>query len=109
MTRFIFFALLLLGVVGCNESFETEVGLQNPATEDQTSENVVPESEVYCNKECASQILGYEENYYKLEHMRAAYSNLMGTTRAESDEIIEPTHYHYKFIPNYFIYHRISI
>ena len=98
-TRVTLFALLLLGVVGCNEGFEAEAGLRNPATENQNSVDVAPAEVVYYNKECASQILGYKENYYKLEHMRTAYSNLMGTTRAESDEIIEPTHCHYKFIP----------
>ncbi|MBR5455290.1 MAG: hypothetical protein IKV60_05800, partial [Rikenellaceae bacterium] len=98
-TRVTLFALLLLGVVGCNEGFEAEAGLRNPATENQNFVDVAPTEVVYYNKECASQILGYKENYYKLEHMRTAYSNLMGTTRAESDEIIEPTHCHYKFIP----------
>ena len=98
-TRVTLFALLLLGAVGCNEGFEAEAGLRNPATENQNSVDVAPAEVVYYNKECASQILGYKENYYKLEHMRTAYSNLMGTTRAESDEIIEPTHCHYKFIP----------
>ena len=98
-TRFTLFALLLLCVVGCNEGFEPEAELRNPATENQTNVNVAPAEVVHYSKECASQILGYKENYYKLEHMRAAYSNLMGTTRAESDEIIEPTHCHYKFIP----------
>ena len=97
-TRVTLFALLLLGAVGCNESFEPDVGLRNPATENQINSST-PEIVVHENKTCASQILGYKENYYKLEHMRTAYSNLMGTTRAESDEIIEPTHCHYKFIP----------
>ena len=97
-TRVTLFALLLLGAVGCNESFEPDAGLRNPATENQINSST-PEIVVHENKTCASQILGYKENYYKLEHMRTAYSNLMGTTRAESDEIIEPTHCHYKFIP----------
>ena len=97
-TRVTLFALLLLGAVGCNEGFEPDAGLRNPATENQINSST-HEIVVHENKTCASQITGYMENYYKLEHMRTAYSNLMGTTRAESDEIIEPTHCHYKFIP----------
>ena len=96
-TRVTLFALLLLGAVGCTESFEPEKDLQNSQENQLTSST--PEIVVHENKTCASQITGYMENYYKLEHMRTAYSNLMGTTRAESDEIIEPTHCHYKFIP----------
>ncbi len=96
LTRVTLFALLL-GAVGCNEGFEPEAGLSPPA-ENQT--NVADSrDQVHYNKTCASQIEGYFENWYKLEHMRQAYSNIVGSTRAESDDIITATHYHYKFIP----------
>ena len=96
LTRVTLFALLL-GAVGCNEGFEPEAG-SSPLTENQT--NVADSrDQVHYNKTCASQIEGYFENWYKLEHMRQAYSNIVGSTRAESDDIITATHYHYKFIP----------
>ena len=94
MKKGILFAFLLLGAVGCTKDFESDNLPQSPQIPTTSSSN-----SWYETKDETSSIVGSFENYYKLEHMQTAYSNLMSTTRSEASTIIQATHRYYKFSP----------
>ncbi|MBE6208816.1 MAG: hypothetical protein E7128_01065 [Rikenellaceae bacterium] len=94
MKRVTLFAILLLGVAGCTKGFEPDNTARNPESTITSTSNTW-----YETKDETSSVIGHFENYYKLEHMRTAYSNLKGATRAESISAVQPTHRYYKFSP----------